>query len=1121
MRKLKRVVLVQFFLFESQSVAIDGPTAFLGANGAGKTTLLDAIQIVMVGADKHNVAFNSQSRKKSKRSFREYCLGAYESGTQDIIYKRPSAQSYITLVFAEDDGSRPISVGVCIEATKTDDTVLGRYVLRGVALDLPDHIELNSQNKPEPIAWDSFQERQRALLGASNALFEDSPDRFLAEMFRALKDGGDISLKAYRTAFKNAQVRDVPNVDSFVRDHIVEQVVIDRTSTRQLLKALNDVRDMIREAEQQLTDLDAIRGKYTRLRNARQREASTHIVEATLDWEHEAELIDDLKTQIEDATTAAAEHAREAQAAEGEAAVLDERHRQASVRLEADAAYQRAKTLEAGIKAKVDEHGRALQVALAWAQTLSFGLKQMQTFTAFSAVEKEAKAFETEMGRVAAQLRETPDQALATFEAALKRYRPVLQAFNSQFRRAEARRDRAETQAKESEEALRTAADGRRVLSGNVRAARAALQRQGIEAVPVCETVQVSQPEWRGIVETFLGSQREALRVPGGSERKSMALLGQLARKERIYDVTVVNPAYVSTSWSDPENNLVGSLLEGTDPIALAYLRQQVSGYQQVRNESELDGHAKALSPDGGQASGGGMRMREMLPAARWLLGEADESQRSYLERELEAANRELQDSQRAVNALKPLRAKLPIDEKLEELLPTLRGSTEELTAISADLAAQRAELASLGALPQSDLQAEVDRLKDALTAARRRERDESTKKTEQDSIVKLRGEDQQKAAQRFESAKQRLAEARTSPGASEQAADELREEIENRYLPAKPSREDAVAALRSIRKTARDFLDRDTQPAQTALTDFLRRVSRDFQYLGDYGDFAAVIKFADDNYKRINEHDLRSKMLDADLLVHKMQEAFRTDVIRQIQSGITTMKTRLDGLNDLLATARPFSNDERYKFVWTPKTDMVDVVKFIVTYTDGTDLFSENAQLPEKLRELIEFEALDRDSPLDDFRTMYAFDIEILVDGKQVGTVTRRMGRGSNGEHLTAFYVILAVGLAKALRLDDGTGTGAGVMLLDEAYAGMDLNNSLLTSKFIESLGLQTVMAAPDDAWQKMLPLTRTQYYLERYGAKLHLDANGHSDQARSLAVSDYPQPKPKGGAGTEGAAA
>lgn len=90
MKRLQRLVLVQFFLYDAVELDINGHVAFLGQNGSGKTSLLDAIQIAMLGGHGNYLAFNTQSvgstggGKRNPRSIKDYCLGVVDDTGRDI-----------------------------------------------------------------------------------------------------------------------------------------------------------------------------------------------------------------------------------------------------------------------------------------------------------------------------------------------------------------------------------------------------------------------------------------------------------------------------------------------------------------------------------------------------------------------------------------------------------------------------------------------------------------------------------------------------------------------------------------------------------------------------------------------------------------------------------------------------------------------------------------------------------------------------------------------------------------------------------------------------------------------------------------------------------------------------
>jgi uncharacterized protein YPO0396 len=179
-------------------------------------------------------------------------------------------------------------------------------------------------------------------------------------------------------------------------------------------------------------------------------------------------------------------------------------------------------------------------------------------------------------------------------------------------------------------------------------------------------------------------------------------------------------------------------------------------------------------------------------------------------------------------------------------------------------------------------------------------------------------------------------------------------------------------------------------------------------------------------------------------------------------------------------------------------------------------DLFSDNAELNSRILEFLS-ESHDKDvqaqkSPLDDFRLLFNFDLEILEDGKPFSRLSKRMGTGSNGEHLTPFYVIAAAALTHAYRIDSSNrGGGAALMLLDEAFGAMDDQNAVAAARFMDGLGLQMIMAAPSADNAKLSSFTDTIYELERFGPNLFFHRETITDQGHALLRSDMPSEHPE----------
>lgn len=162
MKKLSKIRLVQYFLYDTLDINIGMSCGIFGANGSGKSSLLDAVQTVMLGGNEGSgdagVAFNAQADESNhnSRSIRAYCLGQYGHAAEARL--RDSADTYITLIWEDSQTQERLSTGIHIhaEAAQARAVVQGRYIFPG-ELTLADHLD-HSGDKPRPKAWHAFRQ---------------------------------------------------------------------------------------------------------------------------------------------------------------------------------------------------------------------------------------------------------------------------------------------------------------------------------------------------------------------------------------------------------------------------------------------------------------------------------------------------------------------------------------------------------------------------------------------------------------------------------------------------------------------------------------------------------------------------------------------------------------------------------------------------------------------------------------------------------------------------------------------------------------------------------------------------------------------------------------------------
>ena len=263
MKKLVRIRVVQFFLYEMREVVVGMNCGIFGANGSGKSSLLDAVQIVMLGANESRgsagVSFNAQADESNhnSRNIRSYCLGQY--GDSPDARVRDSANTYITLVWHDTATQEIVSAGVCIYASSEREKpdILGRYIIP-VDLSLNDHLEL-VDGEQRPRQWGSFRQMLSQRAPAEEVLFHDS-ERFVSAMlFRLRGARGAPRLDAYRQAFRfGLRMKFDKSVDDIVRQQVLETRPTNIKRFKEVLHTFQEMAALVRSVQAKLDEAEVI-----------------------------------------------------------------------------------------------------------------------------------------------------------------------------------------------------------------------------------------------------------------------------------------------------------------------------------------------------------------------------------------------------------------------------------------------------------------------------------------------------------------------------------------------------------------------------------------------------------------------------------------------------------------------------------------------------------------------------------------------------------------------------------------------------------------------------------------------------------------------------------------------
>jgi hypothetical protein len=460
----------------------------------------------------------------------------------------------------------------------------------------------------------------------------------------------------------------------------------------------------------------------------------------------------------------------------------------------------------------------------------------------------------------------------------------------------------------------------------------------------------------------------------------------------------------------------------------------------------------------------------------------------------------------------------------MEQAIASLSGSPltmpesddETVHAARADIERRRQ---LLGALDTRT----ADRLRDELAALEGKKAEISKWRDESiDAIGRARGaiETNGQALEALElavpDAKEADAVAQRDPDFDGVIYDEEKAEVE-RTLIGYPEQ---MAAIKRKVDPAKTRVDTAATAGRDALLDYIRDGQADVQ--ADAMDWREAHQWVGSEILRLTDTMLVPREQEAESVRLASEETFRKDIAISLSDRFSELAAETRDRNRMLELCPPFTGGERYQFQYAVVPQHRALYNYIRRVAQNDEemesLFAEEhdeAQLA--ITQLIEA-AADPDGnerapiALLDYREFFSFDLDILVDGKVVDRMSKRQGAGSNGEHIAPMYVAAGASLAKAYRLPAHSEdrSCSGLMLLDEAFHGMDTQNAMATARFLDGIGLQLIMAGPELERTKLIPMTDTIYDLDREELDLQMQRTYFKPAAHQLMTSDMPSENP-----------
>ena len=257
MKKLKKILLVNWLYFAKQLIEVDDVNFLTGKNGAGKSTVIDALQIVLLG-ETNSRNFNQAANEKSQRTLHGYLRADMDDGYAENRGGKDFS-SIIACEFWDDVTGKKFVCGIIFDC-RSDGSEPWHYFLYNGAI--PENCFVVNRSALHITAFRKYLKEQYG----STAKLYDVQKEYQADM---LAKWNVHSPQVMHMMKKAVSFRPIVDIQKFITENICD--VQERPDIEQMQQNIREYQrdeQMAQRQEEKLTVLREICGHYRELQQA-------------------------------------------------------------------------------------------------------------------------------------------------------------------------------------------------------------------------------------------------------------------------------------------------------------------------------------------------------------------------------------------------------------------------------------------------------------------------------------------------------------------------------------------------------------------------------------------------------------------------------------------------------------------------------------------------------------------------------------------------------------------------------------------------------------------------------------------------------------------------------------
>ncbi len=1125
MKQLNRIVLVNWYVLGAIEIPIKGNVAIVGPNGSGKSSLLDAIQTVLMGGHKRNLSFNASAGEKSERSLRTYCLGFLDDMGKKVNAREDSI-TYMALSFFDTETAKESCVGIAISAStaSADEDILGRFILPNFSVTLDDFSVKQGEGRlPKP--WPEV--RESLMKQCPEMVLEKRASRFVKEMVTHLSHDPQMPNddEKFVKNFKNA-LKFVP-IDSptrFIREFVLDENIVHVGAFRKSLDEYRAMEQKTQEVANRIAELEKVQelcqGIARNVKNSVEYEWVVHesrFEHADLKKEEAAER---LESYTEQETTLQADLEANSEALNNTLQDL------ANARAElnnTDSAHK-VNALESRIAARQHEvsvvREKIQQVYNLMRTTVGFS-EQLELLPENfrPVVQQSVQLWRSGENTLSGMWPESPVEVDNTLTKLKEMVDPVRKAIARRYEESVIRINEIRTQIQNQKSAVEQLQQGRAPVRHATRELINLLKEYGIESTPICELVDITDDKWRIAIESFLGARREALVVSPDRVKEAITLYRRKGR--HLKGCRIINTTKTDEWLNRTKRGTLVEFIETDNEHARAYMNRALGGVMAVETENDLLRHERALTYDCMLQSEGSTTAINELSAIMGIRRRGD--QLAQQGKQVDEMIAEFTTLGKQHETLEKLRdALIQLGSGLMQVNERVFDLANQRDLLNSEIDGYHQAIVDLRNHDDSGIQNRIAEL------AEQQKTIEARQKSLMDKLQKVRtgmikdNSSLELLERELSEHAQSRSRCEENPNFDAQSAQEKRD-----YLDESCDGELERVIFEAAKKAQSEMQlhEKKKNGVRDAVAQYKARYHGGGMTHGGLDNISSdsthedLEKYVNETVTALQESELALYTKKAERARLEAETAFRSDFVAHLNDQIDKIKELIRELNSHLKN-RPF-HKEMYSFEMMPNPELKDILELVEAYTRmdqanvgslfdiNHDQDSGHRDALAKIHEVLKNEG--ESTLLQDYRNFYNFELVVKdLQGNRKTTLTQRIKTGSGGEHQVPFYVAMAAALGATYRLKEGSDGkpvgGFSLSVFDEAFNKLDSENTVTSLGFMTDLGLQTIIAAPDEKYSLLSSCMDTIINVCRDGRVVDIDVEFPTEKGKELLASDHP---------------